>query len=79
MENNDILKMYDLVFEDCVKCYLENLNDDEEEEEKTTLTDREIKKIAHNLIYDNDYLWETINETIDYEIGRIIRERKKEV
>lgn len=69
----DILKMYDLVFEDCVKCVMENF--DEEELKEKNLTDDEIKTIAHRLIYNNDYLWETINEIIYNEIDYAIEQR----
>ena len=60
MENQDILKMYNIVFEDMVKCYLENLT----EEEQSKISDEVIKSIAYKMIYKNDYLWEVINETI---------------
>ena len=69
----NILEMYDLVFEDCVKCVMENF--DEEELEEKNLTDDEIKTIAHRLIYKNDYLWETINEIIYNEIDYAIEQR----
>lgn len=60
MENQDILKMYNIVFEDMVKCYLENLT----EEEQSKISDEVIKSIAYKMIYKNDYLWEVVNETI---------------
>ena len=76
---NSIYKMYDLVFEDIVQNYIECLNEDaEDNKEKLTLTESEKKKVAHKLIYNNDYLWETIHEIVDYEIGRIINNRKEE-
>ncbi len=64
MENIDILKMYDLVFEDFVKCYLENLT----EEERNKISEEDIKTIVHNLIYKSEYMWEVINETIQVEL-----------
>lgn len=69
----NIIDMYNLVFEDCVKCYLDGLNN---EEEKIVLTEEEIKRIAYKMIYKNEYIWEIINETIDMYIGEILLERK---
>ena len=84
-ETIDILKMYDLVFQDIVKCYLEDFNCEyeedeedeeyeeyEEEKEKINLTDSEIKEIAHKLIYKSEYMWETINEHISNYIKKYI-------
>lgn len=68
-----MIDMYNLVFEDMVKCYLENF-----EENELSLTESEIKEIAYKMIYKNEYLWEIINETIDNYIGRILLEREKE-
>lgn len=65
-----MIDMYDLVFEDMVKCYLENFDG-------LSLTESEIKEIAKKMIYKNEYLWETINEIIDYYIGNILNERKE--
>ena len=73
-EELSLIDMYDLVFEDCVKCYLENFN---ENEDKLTLTDKEIKRIANKIVYKNEYVWEIINETIDMYIREILREREK--
>ena len=72
IKNND-LGMYDLVFRDIVKCYLEDINCVDEEE--ITLSESEINEIAHKLIYKNEYIWEIIHETIDCYIGKIINER----
>lgn len=65
-EEINILDMYDLVFQDIVKSYLEDIN--YENEDKIILADNEIKKIAHKMIYKNEYIWEIINETIENEI-----------
>lgn len=78
MEDKDILKMYDLVFEDAVQCRIEDMNYDLEENEPIkTLTDAEKQIIVHNLIYKSDYMWEIINETIDWEIQNAINKRGK--
>lgn len=69
-----ITTMYDIVFRDMVKCYLEDM----EEDDKIHLTDSEIQEIAYKMIYKNEYLWEIINETIDMYIGNILNERSKE-
>lgn len=58
-------EMYEKVFEDMVKCYIEDLED----EDKVELSDSTIKEIAKKMIYKNDYLWEVINGTIDAYIG----------
>lgn len=74
---SDILKMYDLVFQDMVQCYIENLNMDlEENQEYLTITEEEKKTIAYKMIYKNEYLWEIINDTIDTYINDILRERE---
>ena len=74
MEKKDILEMYDLVFQDMVQCYTEDM----EEEDKVYLTEDEKKEIAKKMIYKNEYLWEIINSTIDDYIGDILRERGEE-
>ncbi len=70
----DILKMYDLVFQDMVKCYLENM----EEEDRVKIAEEEIKEIAYKMIYKNEYLWEIINDTIDNYLGDILVEEEVE-
>jgi hypothetical protein len=65
-----IIDKYKIVFEDMVKTYLNDLED------KVELTDNEIKQIAFNLLYKHETLWEYINEHIDYEIGKVLLERK---
>jgi hypothetical protein len=75
--DTDILKMYELVFKREVQDYIESLNSDlEVNKEYLTLTDDEKDIIAHKLVFKNDYLWQTIHETIDYEIGHILNERR---
>ena len=75
----DILKMYDLVFEDIVQNYIECLNEDaEDNKDAKSITEEEKKEIAHNLIFKDEPLWEYIHETIYYEIRNIINNRKEE-
>ena len=73
--NSNILNMYDLVFQDAVKCCLEDIN---YEEDKIVLTEQEIKRIAYKMIYKNEYIWEIINETIKDYIDDILKEREQE-
>ena len=54
----EMTKMYQKVFEDMVECRLEDFDDIE-------LTKEQIKRIAYKMIYDNDYLWEQINDAVD--------------
>lgn len=63
----EMYEMYELVFQDMVKCYLENLDKETLEELKITQGDIEI--IAYKMIYKNEYLWEVINDTIDAYLG----------
>lgn len=74
-EEISILGMYDLVFQDAVKCYIEDLNYDEE---KVVLTEQEIKRIAYKMIYKNEYVWEIINEVIRSYVYDILKEREQE-
>lgn len=76
-KNDSILDLYNLVFEDMVKNYVEDANY-EENEEKITLSEREIKRIANDLIYNDEVLWEYINNSIDNYIGRALLERSEE-
>lgn len=68
-EELSILGMYDLVFEDMVKCYIEDMN--YEEDEKLELSKQDIKEVAHRLIYKQEYMWEVINECIRSEIDYV--------
>lgn len=70
----DILKMYDLVFQDMVKCYLEDM----EEEDKINISEDVINEIAYKMIYKNEYLWEIINDTIDNYLERYKEELEEE-
>ena len=67
-------EMYEKVFEDMVRCYIEDM----EGEDKVELGDSIIKHIAYKMIYKNEYLWEVINETIDAYIGREIINNKED-
>lgn len=71
---DDMSKKYQDVFEDMVKCYLENINEDKYDDE-IKLSNSEIKQIAYKMIYKNEYIWEVINDTIDMYIGKILEER----
>lgn len=79
--DKDILKMYDVVFEDIVKTYIEDFGYNYENE-KLEITEEEkknvIKEIAHDLIYDAEYLWETIYEHIYYRLEDYIVENEEE-
>lgn len=72
-EELSILDMYDLVFEDCVECVLENYDEGAIE---LTLTSEEKRKIVHSLIYKDEPLWEYINDTIRYEIRQALESRE---
>lgn len=69
----EMSKMYELVFQDMVKTYLENL----EEAKIEIISVDDIKDIAYKLIYKNEYVWEIINETIDTYISNIIYEKER--
>lgn len=69
----EMSKMYELVFQDMVKTYLENLEEDKIE----IISVDDIKDIAYKLIYKNEYVWEIINETIDTYISNIIYEKER--
>lgn len=64
--------MYELVFQDMVESYLEDMN---YTEEKLTLSVSEIKEIANKLLFKSEFMWETINETIDTHIGNLLNKR----
>ena len=66
----DILKMYDVVFKDIVENYIEEHNEDTEDN-KIELTEEEIDTIVFNIINKREHLWSYIYETIDCEIGYI--------
>lgn len=70
----ETIDMYKEVFKDCVECYLDGM----EEEDKVKLSEKDIKDIAYKLIFESEYMWETINETIDYLIGKKLIERKRD-
>lgn len=66
----DILKLYDVVFEDIVKNYIEEMED----EDKVELTKSQIEEIAHKMIYKDDYMWEVIHEHVDHHISEYLKE-----
>ena len=72
-----IIGMYDLVFQDMVKCYIEDNNHIGNEDNLIKLNEREIKEIANKLIYKSEYMWEIINETIDVHIGLLLQEKER--
>ena len=67
MEDKEILKMYDIVFEDIVRNYIEDIEYDRQM--KLNISDSGIKSIVHNLIYKSEYMWEIINEHIYNELA----------
>lgn len=66
----DIYKEYDDVFEDIVKCYLENNNINK-------VSDDELKIIVRRLIMNNEPMWEFIYDCVSVEFKRIKELRKK--
>lgn len=68
----ETLKMYDLVFTDIVKNYVDDYN--YSSDDKITITEEGIKEIAHKLIYKNEYIWQIINETINVYLEDYIKE-----
>lgn len=71
-EELSILGMYDLVFEDMVKCYVEDMNyANNEEDKKLELSNEDIKEVVYRLIYKQEYMWEIINECIVSEIDYV--------
>lgn len=60
MSNEEILKAYNITFQDAVRCYAED-ND-------IKLSEEDIEHIAYRLIYKQEYLWEIMNECIYQEI-----------
>lgn len=73
----DILKMYDVVFKDIVKGYIEDYNE-AVEDNKIELTEEEIDTIVYNIINKNDYLWDYIFGTIKSEVQEILKEKETE-
>lgn len=79
LEEINILGMYDLVFQDMVKCYIEDNNYVGNEDNFIELNEREIKEIAKKLIYKSEYMWEVINETIDVYVGLLLQEKERKI
>ena len=73
----NIINMYRLVFEDCVRGYAEEYNDYNGNGDKVELSNEEVKEIANKVIYNNDYLWGIINETIDMYIANTLLKREE--
>jgi len=71
-EKLDILKMYDLVFQDMVESYIDGM----EEEDKIKIDSKDIKEIAYKMIYKNEYIWEIINDTINIYLEDYIMEEE---
>lgn len=72
-----ILGMYDLVFQDMIKCYIKENNYIGNEDNFIELNEREIKEIANKLIYRSEYMWEVIKETIDVHVGLLLQEKER--
>ena len=66
LSGNEILKMYDIVFEDIVRNYIEDIEYDRQM--KLNISDSDIKSIVHDLIYKSEYMWEIIDEHIKNEL-----------
>ena len=71
MEDKDMIKMYDLVFRDMVRCYLE---DDYLDIDRDKVDESIIREVAYDLIYKSEYLWETINEHIETYLEKYLEE-----
>ena len=79
MISDEMIKKYEDVFYDIVESRIEAYNDDlEENQEAKTLTDEEVRKIANDLIYKNEYIWEAINDAIDSMVNWTIERRGDE-
>lgn len=68
----DIKEAYNLVFKDMIECYIEGMH----ENDKIFLTDEEIQGIVYKMIYKEIYLWNCINETIDFYISKLMKEKE---
>lgn len=64
-EEISILGMYEIVFEDIVKCYIEDYADEEK------VSESDIKHIAKSLLYKSEYMWEIIHEHIQNAIDNL--------
>lgn len=70
--NTTMKDLYEIVFIDMIENYIEDYNLYKgNSEDKLFLSESEKKRIAHNLIYDDDPLWEHIEDCIKYEIDNI--------
>lgn len=66
---NEIYKMYDLVFQDMVESYIESNYENE------NISKEDIAYIASK-VSDNDYLWEVIHEVIHVYLEDFLKEEK---
>lgn len=62
-----MLKKYEEIFENEVRDYIAGKEADRDM--KLNISEEGIKKITHYLVYDCDYLWETIYQIIDDELS----------
>ena len=67
----EMIDAYKMVLKDCVACYLENLEDKDREK----ITDRDINSIVVRLVYENEHIWDVINDVIGVYVNRILKER----
>lgn len=68
----EIIEQYRNVFLDCIECYLENY----EEEVANKITSSDKDSIANKLIYGSGYMWDIINEQINYYLKNILLEKE---
>lgn len=77
--NTSTTDLYEIVFQDIVKNYIEEYNLYKgNSEDSLSLSETEIEKIAHNLIYDREYMWEIINDNVELEIENYINRKEEE-
>lgn len=66
-----MLEIYKIVFKDMVRNYLNDLQN------KVELNESEICLIANNLVYKSDSMWEYIDETIGYQVGKVLNDKER--
>ena len=71
MSDKDIIEMYALVFRDMVRRYLE---DEDLDIDRDKVDESIIRRVAYDLIYKSEYLWETINEHIEMYLEKYLGE-----
>lgn len=67
----EMIDAYKMVLKDCIAYYLENLEDKDREK----ITDRDINSIVRQLIYEDEHIWDVINDIISLYVNRILKER----